>query len=347
MTSVRQATQHRCVLSAMAVGSCVLVAACHTPSARGTASSSVLYSVAAKRILPLYPEGPKAKGLGGVVVAQVVIRPNGSVDSASLVASPNAELGAAVKKAVLQWTFMQSSTSFEIEGTLAFRFEPKTGSVSFVGGGAEPEQAVAGAAVRFAPDLRSAHPGADAVVLDIRARRDYLTSHDPMALNIPYDELFSRARRELNRRSVTIDCRVESKSDCVPAADLLRAAGVADVVVAGGGSPAVDQRVTVDGTIARGLELLRRKAYLAFMTEIGAPDALNNIVVSYKQSLDEFVMHQRQTSYFELLRRLLDAAGHGRKMFSGDRAIFQFSSPVDGHAALPMFRVEGKWHVGL
>jgi rhodanese-related sulfurtransferase len=80
---------------------------------------------------------------------------------------------------------------------------------------------------RYAPEIdegtmRALVPSGTPVVVDIRDREQYARRHRAGALNIPADEIPSRAPRELSRSTpIVIDCPAERRSDCRIASELL------------------------------------------------------------------------------------------------------------------------------
>jgi len=79
--------------------------------------------------------------------------------------------------------------------------------------------------------------GVAAKILDIRDREPYAVRHRPGAVNIPYDELETRAEVELLKRDrVAIDCEATHPIDCESAAGILKHFGFLSVSVLGSGS---------------------------------------------------------------------------------------------------------------
>ena len=98
-----------------------------------------------------------------------------------------------------------------------------------------------------APVVQRGHHGANAtevneqqlkqlipapVVLDIGEREAFKREHRAGAINIPRDELPSRARMELDpKKSYVIDCTRDERSACLFAHDVLRSSGIRQVVL--------------------------------------------------------------------------------------------------------------------
>ncbi|HTS38777.1 MAG TPA: TonB family protein [Candidatus Solibacter sp.] len=71
------------------------------------------------RVEPQYPETLRQLGIGGTVRLQVVITPQGRVESATLLGG-NPILGEAAIKAVSQWVYAPAATSQTIEVSIPF-----------------------------------------------------------------------------------------------------------------------------------------------------------------------------------------------------------------------------------
>ena len=73
-------------------------------------------------------------------------------------------------------------------------------------------------------------------VLDIRFRSDYESIHRPNAINLPADEISSRAARELNKENIiVIDCSSSPALFCTTVARRLSALGFSKVTILGPG----------------------------------------------------------------------------------------------------------------
>jgi TonB family protein len=187
-------------------------------------------------VQPVYPDESVRRGSSGVAVADLDIGPDGRVKAATILQAPDEATGKSVVEALRQWTFgtttLKGSTSpLEILGKVTFYF-------AIVGGRGKvmspAEKSATLPPPRSPGTLKEMHEATaaavlsakDTWVLDIRDRTDFDALHRPGALNIPFDELVSRARNELTGRlAVVVDCTSYASGVCRSAATQLRELG--------------------------------------------------------------------------------------------------------------------------
>jgi TonB family protein len=223
-------------------------------------AESGIRRIAVNKPTPVYPPESLARKAGGVAVAAIASGPDGRVSMVTVLESPDAATGAAVRDALMKWEIPPATVSgrperYGVAGKITFYFQPagrgRVASPEELPGGPKPEPAGgppstppgarpsgAPAAPRAAPivvehsapaaaeigeaEFRQLAATARPIVLDIRERDEFARGHRDGALNIPRDELAVRGYLELDRaRPVVIDCsRVETRA-CQHAASVL------------------------------------------------------------------------------------------------------------------------------
>jgi len=106
-------------------------------------SEEALRRIATRREMPKYPSTSLKRGLQGPVVVSVVVNPEGLMESVSVLQTPDAEIGQAVREAVTKWTFAPATIEHTGErtkliGKLTFYYRISKG----VGTVLNPEEAV-------------------------------------------------------------------------------------------------------------------------------------------------------------------------------------------------------------
>jgi TonB family protein len=184
--------------------------------------------------IPAYPKAAVDKGMTGVVVASVLAGTDGRVETVVVLESPDPLLAAAVRDALLGWTFqpitiMGSAYKSTARLTFYFRIENGAGRVrnpeempgSRWPSKPDPQKAATQSAaapilmgapessIRFInenelkQELSSLHP----ILLDIRERDAFRQGHLEAAVNIPFEELEVRAPIELPQAwPLVVDC---------------------------------------------------------------------------------------------------------------------------------------------
>jgi TonB family protein len=95
-----------------------------SPVARSASTSeSVLRQWITKSVRPTYPAQDMKAGVRGVVVAQVVVTPDGKVDDVEILDAPSKAMGKAVENAVTHWEFAPKvSEPLRLRAKLTFYF---------------------------------------------------------------------------------------------------------------------------------------------------------------------------------------------------------------------------------
>lgn len=217
-------------------------------SSRLKGNDQSLRQLAIKAPPPSYPPTSLANNVTGVVVAAVTIDVNGQLRSVTIVESPDAATGRAVRDAVRQWVFRPlgvPTPADVITGNLIFYFH-------FAGGrgmvsSSEEIQALTALSTEDGhlpnppvvraideAELRRLRDTSVPVVLDIRSRAAHLQSHRDGAVNIPLRELQTRGGAELPRsRLIVVDCFAEQQHSglCGMAVHMLTSDGFSEVAV--------------------------------------------------------------------------------------------------------------------
>jgi TonB family protein len=229
-------TQLHFFKSAHLVCSMVVVLACAGfVIAQSKTSEWGIRNSATKAPKPVYPKTAIDKGITGVVVASLFIRPDGRMETVVILEAPDPSLATAVREAVNQWTFQPDPWKNSVTGRLTFYFrivngmgrvlEPKEMPGSRwpkppAPSGAKAQKSTKAKILQPIPDalihfinknelncqLASTHP----IILDISERDAFRRGHVEGAVNIPFDELGERAPIELPpARPIIIDCSRE------------------------------------------------------------------------------------------------------------------------------------------
>jgi TonB family protein len=218
------------------VCSMVVVLACvDLVFAQSKTSEWGIRNSATKDPRPVYPKTAIDKGITGVVVASLLIRPDGRMETIVILEAPDPSLATAVREAVNQWTFRPDPWKNSLTGRLTFYFrivngrgrvldpkempgsrwpKPSTPSDAKAQKSTEAKilQPVPDALIHFinknelSRQLASTHP----IILDISERDAFRRGHLEGAVNIPFAELGERAPIELPpARPIIIDCSRE------------------------------------------------------------------------------------------------------------------------------------------
>jgi TonB family protein len=169
---------------------------------------------------PLYPRASLAKRVAGVVVAAVLFDEKGVTEAVEIIQSPDAETGRAVRDAVKQWK-IRPMMGMAARGTLAFYFHMK-GRNGVVLSPEEMRKVISPGAKNVkrededeppvkhitVAEFRAVASQSSTLLLDIRDRETFGEGHEKGAVNIPLDEVLTRAPAELPvSRHIVIDCR--------------------------------------------------------------------------------------------------------------------------------------------
>ena len=243
----------------------------HTQAGTIAFQEVVLRRSAVTAPMPAYPAVLVARGTSGVAVVSVVTDVEGRVVQVRTLETPDPAIGAAVEAAVRQWTFTPAQVvgrgeRYGVRGKLTFYFRIANGRGRVVNpqdmpGGPQlppgpppsgapgvrpsgPPSTLSGAAPVVADhgsnaDIEIGESGLQElqrsrpVLLDIQERDEFARGHRDAAVNIPRDELLTRAGIELDvSRPVVIDCaRLETRRCHEAARTLLQAGKFARVFV--------------------------------------------------------------------------------------------------------------------
>jgi hypothetical protein len=184
--------------------------------------------------MPVYPKAAVDKGITGVAVASVLAGIDGRVETVVVLEAPDPLLAAAVRNALVRWTFQPITymeSALKNTARLTFYFRITNGAGQVLNPEAMPRarwprrpdpqktetQSAAApilmgapeASIRFVNEnelkleLASLHP----LILDIRERDAFRQGHLEAAVNIPFEELDVRAPIELPKaRPLVVDC---------------------------------------------------------------------------------------------------------------------------------------------
>lgn len=228
-------------------------------------SESSMWRMADRQPMPVYPPASVQQRHSGVVVAFVVATPAGPVVRVDILEAPDPDIAAAVKAALMQWTFKPVTVSGRPEpyggqGKLTFYFRIANGagrvlspnqipgnehvfdppaSVPARSSGARPSAppAVSPAASSAAPeigdaDLQRLVTTTKPVWLDVRGRDEFAGGHRDGAVNVPAGELGVRARAEFSpSQTIVIDCAKGDPRWCHAGASILMQRGITHVYV--------------------------------------------------------------------------------------------------------------------
>lgn len=196
------------------------------------------------QVMPEYPAASIAQAREGVVVSLVTGAPGDRITQVDVLQSPDEHIAAAVRTAVMQWTFRAprpgvNPSRYEIRDKLTLYFQIRNGKGVVL----YPEQmpgnedvfeawfkpagrAGAGGPMIVRRDttgieeidedaLRQLLNDRSTVLLDIRDREPFAASAHPRAINMPFDEVSVRSGAELPRTAqIVIDCSQEDTSKC-------------------------------------------------------------------------------------------------------------------------------------
>jgi len=216
----------------------------------GKTHESVLRQRATYQPKPEYPSALREGSVGGVVVADVWLAPNGRLDSVQIVQAPNSELGEATREALLRWSFDPFprpegiDRDVRIRSKLTFYFDSRTGAVLEPADFGAPTAAGSGAERPLVyideMELGRLLDTVSPTVVDVRARPVYSARHRVGAINIPVDELASLAQWAFHPASpIVVECGYETARCDSGAAQLVRS-GYSDVRVLKRSGPQID-----------------------------------------------------------------------------------------------------------
>lgn len=238
-------------------GVCLFVtpAAGQTPTVYFIGESRFRLDVTSQ-VTPEYPAASVTRGSEGVVVSQVIGTPDGRIERVHVLQSPDPDIAAAVRDAVLQWTFRPPHPG-QLRDKLTFYFqirnrkgvvlnpEQVAGNEDVFAAWLQPARRAGGAGaiivraenatgIEEIDDdmLRRLLDDASTILLDIRDREPFAASARPRAVNIPFDEVPVRAGAELPRAAqIVIDCSQEDTSKCRFSASTLGERGFKKVAI--------------------------------------------------------------------------------------------------------------------
>ena len=212
-------------------------------------SGNNLSKMAVHTVLPTYPKPSLQARREGVVVAQVLVGPDGKMRTVDVLQAPHEEIGRATRDALMQWTFRTTLRTPDgkptnIRSKLIFYFTIKDGKGLVL----TPQQMTESRRTeeRTAADgvVPESYPTIDMVewerraktirpiLLDIRDRAAYARGHLQDATNIPEAELSTRAGPELSRlRQIVVDCPRETSDLCTFVARILQRGGFSNVAL--------------------------------------------------------------------------------------------------------------------
>lgn len=231
-----------------------------------TSHEASFWRAAKVRVMPTYPPTSLKRGTEGVVVTSVTSTKEGRIERVDVLESPDADMAAAVRSALEQWTIpaaqlVDRPTPNLARAKMTFYFQIRNGKGVVL----TPEQmpgnedvfaafnrppvgrGASGAAPRTAPVVVQ-HGGtareidetqftqlianANTVVLDVRDRDQFSGDAHPRARNMPANEVGTRSRAELPLdAAVVIDCSRTETSRCRFAHDQLRDRGFKNVAI--------------------------------------------------------------------------------------------------------------------
>lgn len=143
--------------------------------------------------IPVPPE-VAASDRGGVTVTWLSISENGKVTDVSVLETPHAALGEALKTSLQSWRFSMSTIAGKpvgVAGKVILYLETHEGSGRLL---TRPEALKSGSRVESTEGEGSRIDQ----LLDVRSREEYRADHAPQALNFPIDELQFRGPVELD-----------------------------------------------------------------------------------------------------------------------------------------------------
>ena len=168
-------------------------------------------------------------------MASVLIGADGRMERVEVLEAPDADIGKAMLDALGRWVLPQNLFEddprglFKVSATMVFYFLIEAGEARVVSGPALAAARVADHSVAGEPrridetEFKALLETGDVVVIDPRERELYARGHREGTVNIPVEELESRATVELSAaRVVIVDCYRSSGSMCDVAGRILR-----------------------------------------------------------------------------------------------------------------------------
>jgi rhodanese-related sulfurtransferase len=206
-------------------------------------AESTLRKSATNSPQPAYPSGSLRRGATGVAVAAIFITADGRVRQVNILQAPDDDIRRTLVTTLSTWTFspvqLQSTRSaVPAFGRLVFYYRTtKTGGEILTPSEAASKAGFKPTRTRSSEqqEISSAELTTkyrNVLVVDIREREEFSASHREGAINIPVDELDSRAPVEVpTGRPVAVDCSVDTSRTCRQAAHRLRSLGFPSVLV--------------------------------------------------------------------------------------------------------------------
>jgi TonB family protein len=199
---------------------------------------------------PTYPADSLGARTEGVVITEVLVGPDGRIQSVDVLQAPAAAMGRAVREALMQWTFKNtlrspsgSPTIIHTKLMFYFQIDGGRGVVLTAQEMKRRRQLAPDTALRTEvpasypiisvgdwPRLSRSSP--TPLLLDVRDRSTFAAGHMNNAINIPENELFARAAAELSRtRLLVLDCPRDAADVCAHAVRTLQREGFTNVSV--------------------------------------------------------------------------------------------------------------------
>lgn len=206
----------------------------------GTTSQAAIEAVALHKPFPPYPNRSLENGAAGVAVASIVVGFDGRIERVDVLDAPDADIADGLRDALERWTLPVHPDGPRRTGaTMVFYFLIEAGVGRVVSGLSLAFErtgvlrSVTGEPRRIdEAELQSLLETSDAVVVDPRDRELYAQGHRDGAINLPLQELQSRAAVELpHAQVVVVACYRGLEGMCDIAGQILRLVGVPDVAI--------------------------------------------------------------------------------------------------------------------
>ncbi len=214
-----------------------------TQSTQVSMAGLKVLNMATHRVMPDFPVATLKARAEGVVVVQILVGSDGSMQNVEVLEAPDAAAGAAIRQAMMQWKFetvraIADGRPAAVRSRFAFYFVVRKGKplvLDWVQMAAlrlsEEPPAASGPVPTSYPTIdeaawRELTTGAKPALLDIRDRAAFARGHLEGALNISERELSMRAPAELSKaRPLVVDCPRETGDLCSYTARILQRAG--------------------------------------------------------------------------------------------------------------------------
>jgi TonB family protein len=325
---------------------------------RATIPTGVLVSVATHREMPAYPPQSIRAAVGGVAIAKLTVGTDGSLLRVDIVEAPDRHIRAATYLAARKWKFLPSNGPVGglMEGTIAFHFDSAASTVDLANNAPDRPNSSGATGIQTQSTVRWTTASAKSVwptikqtrsmLLDTRSRSQVRAGSLPGSLNIPFEELSLRPREFTGIEAIVLDCGNIRQSDCLPTVSILEALEVPFIYVAGSSEPD-DVRISVQGTIDRGIELLGRRAYMAFLNEMIEPVEFRRFSSSQRRAPLQLMQLWRRDGSFERYLRAMQVAKTSQFMTSESEAVALLPSPIDHVKAIRVVRTGKRWYLAL